>query len=228
MDAMANKIQTIKSDLDELNNFLEASTRTRTKNLLTTEIKKLQQEMIDLTNPSLKAPKPTMKFEPKLGYDVKLTNYAWDQSKESVKIYVTLKGVKNVANDSVSCHFTERSMNLQVNNLDLKNYYLHINNLCEDIDPSKSSFKIKTDMVVVTMIKKNKKDWAAVTSVEKSIKDAKDFKKKNDYDSSDPSAGLMSIMSKMYQEGDDEMKRTIAKAWSESQEKKMKGEKMEM
>jgi calcyclin binding protein len=31
---------------------------------------------------------------------------------------------------------------------------------------------------------------------------------------------MMNMMKKMYDEGDDEMKRTIAKTWSESQSKK--------
>ena len=42
--------------------------------------------------------------------------------------------------------------------------------------------------------------------------------------SKDPSAGLMDMMKKMYEEGDDEMKRTIAKAWTEGQDKKVMGE----
>jgi calcyclin binding protein len=41
-----------------------------------------------------------------------------------------------------------------------------------------------------------------------------------DADPSDPSAGLMTMMKKMYEEGDDEMKRTIAKAWTESKDNK--------
>ena len=40
----------------------------------------------------------------------------------------------------------------------------------------------------------------------------------------DPGASLMNMMKKLYDEGDDEMKRTMKKAWHESQEKKMKGE----
>ena len=36
----------------------------------------------------------------------------------------------------------------------------------------------------------------------------------------DPSAGLMKLMKQMYDEGDDEMKRNITKAWHESQEKR--------
>ena len=38
-------------------------------------------------------------------------------------------------------------------------------------------------------------------------------------DNADPSAGLMTMMKQMYEEGDDEMKRTIAKAWTESRDK---------
>lgn len=37
----------------------------------------------------------------------------------------------------------------------------------------------------------------------------------------DPSAGLMDMMRQMYEDGDDDMKRTIAKAWTESREKQM-------
>lgn len=36
----------------------------------------------------------------------------------------------------------------------------------------------------------------------------------------DPSQSIMNMMKQMYQDGDDEMKRTIAKAWTESREKK--------
>ncbi|KAJ4936691.1 hypothetical protein JOQ06_001278 [Pogonophryne albipinna] len=39
----------------------------------------------------------------------------------------------------------------------------------------------------------------------------------------DPSDGLMTMLKKIYSDGDDEMKRTINKAWSESQEKKVRG-----
>ena len=36
----------------------------------------------------------------------------------------------------------------------------------------------------------------------------------------DPEASLMNLMKQMYQDGDNDMKRTIAKAWHESQEKR--------
>lgn len=44
-----------------------------------------------------------------------------------------------------------------------------------------------------------------------------------DTNDGDPSANLMNMMQKLYDEGDDEMKRTISKAWSESRDKNGKG-----
>lgn len=60
-----------------------------------------------------------------------------------------------------------------------------------------------------------------MTLTEKRLKDEKskvleESKSKSD----DPMGGLMDIMKTMYNSGDAEMKRTIAKAWTEGQEKK--------
>lgn len=47
-------------------------------------------------------------------------------------------------------------------------------------------------------------------------------------DAGDSSEPLMNMLKKMYAEGDDEMKRMLNKAWTESQEKKMKGDMMDL
>ena len=39
----------------------------------------------------------------------------------------------------------------------------------------------------------------------------------------DPSAGMMNMMKKMYEDGDDNMKRTIAEAWTKANDKKTEG-----
>lgn len=67
--------------------------------------------------------------------------------------------------------------------------------------------------------------WSHLTTIEQRLKTAKDNLLKDsaddgDIDSKDPSAGLMSIMKKMYQSGDAETKRMISKAWTEGAEKK--------
>lgn len=50
------------------------------------------------------------------------------------------------------------------------------------------------------------------------------FSKPSVNEKTDPSEGLMSVLKKIYTDGDDEMKRTINKAWVESQDKKAKGD----
>ncbi|XP_043911876.1 calcyclin-binding protein [Protopterus annectens] len=77
--------------------------------------------------------------------------------------------------------------------------------------------------MVLVMCRKKKSDqkWEYLTQVEKQSKDRE--KPKLDSDA-DPSEGLMNVLKKIYEEGDDEMKRTITKAWVESREKQARGE----
>lgn len=64
-------------------------------------------------------------------------------------------------------------------------------------------------------------NWECLTLTEKRLKDQKnkDIDDGSGKDSSDPMGGLMNIMKKMYDSGDADMKRQIAKAWTEGQEK---------
>lgn len=76
-------------------------------------------------------------------------------------------------------------------------------------------------MVILVLAKKTHSDWAGLTQIEKQAK-AKRTEKLADAEESvaDPSTGLMKMMQRIYEEGDDEMKRTISKAWSESMNKR--------
>nr|CAI5822089.1 unnamed protein product [Callosobruchus analis] len=73
-------------------------------------------------------------------------------------------------------------------------------------------------MVIITLAKLSPGKWSYVTEFEKKSSELRKPKLDTD-DSLDPGAGLMSLMKNMYDSGDDEMKRTIAKAWHESQTK---------
>lgn len=212
-------------DIEELNSLLEQARRQRTKDVLTLEIRRLQTELARLLEENKGAGKPTTPLlnGPQKCYEVKLNNYGWDQTLTTVKIYITLKDVHQLPKDAIICNFTDKSLDLRVLGLDNKNYNLTINNLCAEIDTEKSSFKVKTDMIVMLLAKKVAKDWSHITLVEKRIKDAKSSSVPELGEDSDPGASLMNLMKKMYQDGDDEMKKTIAKAWTESQEKQRSG-----
>lgn len=216
----------IKLDLEDLNSLLENATRQKSKDLLSLEIRRLQSELIKLREsetPKDDAMKETTTKPVSIGapkcYDIKLNNYAWDQTDDYVKLYISLNNVQNLDKDAVYCNFFENSIDLHVIGLDNKNYFLPINNLCEAIVTEKSFIKVKTNMIVVSLAKKAKKSWSHVTSVEKILKEAKSSSFKNT-PNDDPNDSIMNLMKKMYQEGDDEMKRTIAKAWTENQDKK--------
>ncbi|XP_011879602.1 PREDICTED: calcyclin-binding protein [Vollenhovia emeryi] len=222
---MAAKADEMKLDIDELNGLLQQAKRQRTKDTLMLEVRRLQTEMAKLLeqkDTSVKVTSPTLSAAQKC-YEVKLNNYGWDQTSTTMKIYITLNNVHRLPKEAVVCSFTEKSLDLRVLGLDNKNYHLPITNLCAEIDTEKSNFKVKTDMIVVSLAKQVARDWSHVTLVEKRIKDAKAPSMPELSEESDPSTSLMNLMKKMYQDGDDEMKKTIVKAWTENQEKQKNG-----
>lgn len=221
---MSSKLEELRLDVAELNQFLSTAVRQKVKDVLSIEIRKLETEITALKELPEKDPVPETPVnsilisKPKC-YEVKLNNYAWDQSDKFVKIFVTLKNVQTVDAADVFCVFTNRSVELKVNGLDNRNYTLPIKNLLEEIDVDKSHWKVKTDNIVIFLAKKKVgTKWSYMTGYEKKANEPRVPKlDQND----DPSAGLMDMMRQMYEDGDDDMKRTIAKAWTESREKQM-------
>jgi calcyclin binding protein len=97
----------------------------------------------------------------------------------------------------------------------------HLLNL---VDASASYTKVRPDMVTVLLKKANVGEhWGYVSQKEAVLKDKKDKKLPKMDENADPQEGLMSLMKKMYEEGDDEMKRTISKAFIEGREKRDPG-----
>ncbi|KAJ8270852.1 hypothetical protein GJAV_G00120010 [Gymnothorax javanicus] len=221
---LSEQINALESDLQEINLLLEKSERKRVQDVLGQEKKKVEREIAlkqqqkeHLANQAAGDRAPTSAAK---GYTVKINNYGWDQSEKFVKIYITLKGVHKIQAENVETSFTERSFTVFVKDLDGKNHQMIVKNLLCPIDAQESYRKVKTDMVLVMCKKKTQKNWDCLTQVEKQTKEKE---KPSSDENADPSDGLMNMLKKIYTEGDDEMKRTINKAWSESQEKKAKG-----
>ncbi|KAG6968139.1 hypothetical protein JG688_00005952 [Phytophthora aleatoria] len=146
-----------------------------------------------------------------------ISRFGWEDDgygKEKVAVYIMsgIDGVGNLPKESVTCHFTKSSFDLKIIELDNKNYRLFKQHLEKEIDPAKSSFRVKKNRVTISLHKADKNDtWMNLT--------AKNPLKTSKLDTSDPAAGIMDMMKNMYDEGDEEMKRTIAKAWTESRQK---------
>lgn len=81
-------------------------------------------------------------------------------------------------------------------------------------------------MIVIFMKKMDAgKEWPGMTEAAMKEKEKKmaSMPKMDASAGADPQEGMMSMMKKMYDEGDDEMKRTISKSFMESREKSMNG-----
>ncbi|KAG7386113.1 hypothetical protein PHYPSEUDO_000620 [Phytophthora pseudosyringae] len=146
-----------------------------------------------------------------------ISRFGWEDDgygKEKVAVYVMsgIDGVGNLPKENVTCSFTKTSFDLKIIGLDGKNYRLFKQHLEKEIDPAKSSFRVKKNRVTISLRKADKDNaWMNLT--------AKNPLNASKPDTSDPAAGIMDMMKNMYEDGDDEMKRTIAKAWSESRDK---------
>lgn len=148
---------------------------------------------------------------------VKITNYAWDQSEKYVKLYLTIPDVHTVPQEQIVVNFSESEVEVNARDISAKNYSLTIKGLLKSINPSSSSFKQKTNLLLVMMRKKEEENWKYLTKAEMQSKEKSTPK----FDQkADPQESLMNLMKQMYDEGDDDMKRTIRKAWHESQTKK--------
>lgn len=226
-----SSIEELRKDAEELRRFCEQAERQKVKDILSVELRKIETEIIhkmeknkkELDQDSTEQPVKTaaaVRTVPSHTPTTELRTYGWDQSDNYMKLYVTVQGVQAVPAENVSCHFTHRSLSLLCKDVDSRNYSLEVNSLAEEIDPDNSYFKIKTDTVLLMLKKKEvKKNWDCVTSIEKKLKEKKEKKPEFD-DKKDPSESLMGLLKQMYDDGDDEMKRNLAKAWYESREKK--------
>jgi len=223
-------IANARADVSEMKSLLDAAKRPKVQSELTVVLRRLETNLAKLLDSSKASPAaPTTNTNgasssARQPYDIPYKNYSWDQSEKFVKFYLTgLAGVKDlVDNDSSFVQdLTSTSVKFKVCNLAGKNHVFEITQLPHSILPEKSHYKVKTDMVTVFLAKADQgQTWSHATAAAKAAADKKKAASAPSPDmSKDPNQGLMDMMKKMYDEGDDEMKRTINKAWSESRSK---------
>jgi len=224
-------IEEVNKDLEELQRLLTADiTRPRVRACLSNEIEKVQKEIDQLQKRTTTAASsnnitPSAAAATNILPTTKITTYAWDQSEKFLKLYVNVAGSEpgQQQDDRVKLDGNTKSVDFRANDIAGKNYEFSIKGLLHPIVPDESSFKPKKDQILLMLKKKDVgKTWDSVTETEQQDKD----KQKSKFDSSkdeDPNSGLMTLMKQMYDDGDDDMKRTIKKAWFEAQEKKKGG-----
>jgi len=214
----STNLDELTKDLEEFQRLATSATRPRAQKVLNNEIQRIQKEIDNFNKPQ------TVISGGGVGTvlpTTKISTYAWDQSEKYVKLYVTIPGAVSGKQYNIKFDAQARSVDLYANDVAGKNYYFNVKGLLHSISPDDSEFKVKTDQILL-MLKKTDagRSWMCVTEVE--ARNLEKNKPKMD-DPSDPNAGMMKMMKQMYDEGDDEVKRNINKAWSEAQEKKKDG-----
>lgn len=217
----------LKSDVAELERILALVTRTNVKQIITKEIQTLKKNIQTLEQKQKKEENNKTVAEEKAQikstlYTTKISNYAIDETPKFVKLYVTIKDAEKLTPEQLTCDFTETSFKFIASNHLGKNHMLQVLKLAHNIIPTESSYRVKAGNVIISLKKAEvSKTWGHITEAERKAKEAKEAKYDTKDDmSNDPSSGIMNMMKKMYDEGDDDMKRMIKKTWYETQQKK--------
>lgn len=64
-------------------------------------------------------------------------------------------------------------VHLEIKDLNQRDYFFDIKNLSYPIVPEQSSYKLKSESIVLNLKKKESKEWECVTAAEKAAKDKK-------------------------------------------------------
>ncbi|TQD88138.1 hypothetical protein C1H46_026341 [Malus baccata] len=109
----------------------------------------------------------------------------------------------------IETDFKPMSFDIKLHDVEGKNYRFGLPKLNKEINPEKCKVLVKPTRVVINLAKTSKDYWLDLKFKEDKLKQSLDKEK-------DPMAGIMDLMKNMYDEGDPDMKRTIAKAWTDA------------
>ncbi|PIN04675.1 Calcyclin-binding protein CacyBP [Handroanthus impetiginosus] len=212
------KNEDLALDLEELKQLQSIAKRPRVVSLISSEIHNLEKLSKEAASaPSSQTPAPvsavttptlisTMPKAASLLNYVTLSSFSWDQDNDQLKIYISLEGVDQ---EKIEADFKPMSFDIKFHDVQGKNYRCAVPKLNKEIVPEKCKLVVKPKRVVVTLAKASKGNWLDLHFKEDKLKPNLDKER-------DPMAGIMDLMKNMYEEGDDEMKKTIAKAWTDA------------
>lgn len=198
----------LKEEIDELAKLDGIAKLESIKTYLKAESDRLKTRKVFIEKELTKA--ANVASESELG-QILVTNYMWDQTKSYLKIYIEVGKEQKIEESQLKLKFnSDREFTCIFGK-----YRFTLANLYSSVNGEKSGVKItKSNRVIITLYKLKEEDWPSLHRQANKMEDlARDDPKDLEQD---PSAGLMKLMKKMYDEGDDEMKKSIAKTWYES------------
>ncbi|KAL9232268.1 hypothetical protein vseg_007396 [Gypsophila vaccaria] len=203
----------VSLDLEELRHLQSIAKRPRVISLISSEIRNLEKLSTEKSStaalqcqaPNLATAKVPPTPRPAVNYST-LPSFSWDQDTDKVKIYLPLEGVQQ---EKIETNIKPKSVELKIHDVQGKSYQFAIPKLNKEVVPEKCKILVKPTRIVITLVKESKGNWLDLHFKEDKLKPNLDKEK-------DPMAGIMDLMKNMYEEGDEEMKKTIAKAWTDA------------
>ncbi|XP_039040083.1 calcyclin-binding protein-like [Hibiscus syriacus] len=194
-------------DLEELKQLQCIAKRPRILSFISSEIRNLEKTLKEDANGASPAAAPQIPIliatsskapvNPALSY-VTLASFSWDQDNDKVKIYVSLEGVEQ---EKIQADFKPISFDVKFHDVKGKNYRCAIPKLNKEIEPEKCKVIVKPTRVIITLFKACKGNWSDLHYKETRAR----------------SHGRNHGLNEEYVRGrDEDMKRTIAKAWTDA------------
>jgi calcyclin binding protein len=147
-----------------------------------------------------------------------IDRFSWEQTETEVKIYVTsLEGLKSHPKENIHLHTTKDSVTVSIKNFQNSSYRLKFPKLTNDITGGKVTQK--SNGFSVTLIKKDKTRWDSLVPKKVVAVKEQEEEEEGKGDTKDAGDSLMKMMKELYETGDDDMKKTIAEAWSKAKNK---------
>ena len=204
-----------QDDLKELRRLLGIGSTPYVEHVLKAEIEKLEQKFA-AEKQAQEAPvkvENAPAAEPVRRYTA-INSYAFMDDKASAKVII--KEIRGLEQAKIEFKPEERGFSICIirEEQNMPNLKLVVSPT-KKIIPDQSKYTVKRETLTITLKKKKESTWM---KLKKDMKFAKTKEEKQE-EKDDPNKALMNMMKKMYDEGDDEMKRTIAKAMWESQNK---------
>ena len=145
------------------------------------------------------------------------------KTKEAIKLYVSLPEVDAVPAEGISLEVEGKRVTLSVAGLGGKENMRHTLTviLSKRINEGECTHRVRKGKVYITLKKKDAgPTWPYLTESEQAAADARAPKTgKGGQGDADGEDSLMEMMRNMYQNGDDEMKQLIGKAWTDGKKK---------
>ena len=170
---------------------------------------------------TIKPLQPPSSDVPFAKHNIQVKTYGWDQTNKNVKIYISdIPKLETISPDQLKVKFADYGVNVRILNLNECNYNFNITELSGKIYPESSKAILKRSSIIITMPKVAPFKWAELTMAERKSKWSMHEKDRMEdpalQGETDPNVNLQKMMQKMYEEGNDEMKRTIAKTMFET------------